>query len=455
MTLSIIEGMSAQAQTCCTGLGAGGPNAITIGFAFLLGAGPEELGLLAALPVLGSVLQYVAVLLAPRMRARKPLVAITATLGRVAYLPLGLLPFLVARETGLKIFLLGWFVTNALLSLSGNLWTSWMADLVPPGVRGRYFSRRTRATTVVSVLVPLGISYVLDRWFGGVPRGGPSPQAELQAKGFALAFGLAALFGIVSWLLLRKQHEVLPDPGKVPAFGARTLLAPFRDRAFWPLLAFLAAFGTANGLSNPWWQPFQLQELGLSYTYVNGWFVFLTGVTMVLSLPVWGRLADRFGNRPVMALGLLLAVTHPYYYIFGTPARWWLMFGDAASSGIAWAGYNMALFNLVLAIAPRERRELYIATYAVVFGVTQAVASEVSVFAVKHLPAAMPFVLGETLGPRQQIFLITATARLACLGFFLGAVFEPRRAKPVRSFVIAAQAYVKARLESLKLLGQD
>ncbi len=131
------------------------------------------------------------------------------------------------------------------------------------------------------------------------------------------------------------------------------------------------------------------------------------------------------------------------------------MFGDAASSGIAWAGYNMAIFNLVLAIAPRERRELYVATYAVVFGVTQAVASEASVWAVKHLPAAMPFVLGESLAPRQQIFLITAVARLACLGFFLGAVFEPRRAKPVRSFVIAAQAYVKSRLETLKLLGQD
>jgi MFS family permease len=456
MSLSIFEGMSAQAQTSCCGLGAGGPNAVTIGFAFLLGAKDPELGLLAALPVYGNLLQYVAAALGPRLAKRRPLVAITSTVARVAYLPMGLLPLLVARkDLVLATFLALWFVTNALISLSGNLWTTWMADLVPPRVRGRYFSIRTRATTIVAVVVPLALSKVLDLWFGGVPspdEGGGS-RFELQAQGFALAFGAAAIFGVVSGVLLLRQPELPRDTSAAPPLDAAFFLGPIRDRAFWPLLAFVAVFGAANGLANPFWIPFQLQDLGLGYRYVNGWFVALQGATMALSLPLWGRLSDRVGNRPVIALSLALGCTHPYYYVFATKARWWLMFGDAASSGIAWAGFNLALFNLVLALAPRASRELYVATQAVVIGTAQATASVLAGWLAARLPAALALV-GQSLCPRQQIFLVTAIARLACLGFFLGAVHEPR-SKPIRTFVIAAHGYVKARIETIKMIAQD
>lgn len=460
MLLSVFEGMSAQAQTCLSGLGGGAPNAITIGFAFLLGAKDPELGLLAALPVYGSVLQYVAAALGPRLEQRKPIVAIASTLARVAYLPIGLLPFLLGRDTALSIFLALWFVTNALMSLSGNLWTSWMADLVPPGVRGRYFSRRTRATTVVAVLVPLASSYVLAKWFGGVPRpedGAGSPIAELQAQGFALVLGAAAIFGVICGFLLFRQPE-LPRATTRPHVDARFFFQPFRDRAFWPLLAFSSVFGAANGLANPFWTPFQLQELHLGFEYVNGWFVLLLGAMTILSLPLWGRLSDRFGNRPVIAIAVALTCTHPYYYVFATPERWWLMFFDAGSSGVAWAGYNLAIFNLVLRLAPRDRRELYIATQAVTIGVLQATFSVFAGRFVNHLDPKLvlplPLIAPGGLDPRQQIFLVTAIARLACLGFFLGAVQEPK-SKPIRSVVIAAGNFFKARFEGVRLMPRD
>src|SRR5581483_6153058 len=120
LVLSVFEGMSAQAQTCCSGLGNGGPNAITIGFALLLGAKDPELGLLAALPVYGNLLQYAAAGLARRVGARRPIVTAGATLARVTYLGVGFLPFCLERALARKVFLAIWLVTNALLSLSGN-----------------------------------------------------------------------------------------------------------------------------------------------------------------------------------------------------------------------------------------------------------------------------------------------------------------------------------------------
>lgn len=452
LALSVFEGLSAQAQTCLTGNGNAGPNAITVGFAFLLGAKDPELGLLAALPVFGNLLQYVSAALSRRLTARKPIVTVAATLSRVTWLGIGLLPFFLDRALALQVFLALWFFTNGLISLSGNLWVSWMADLVPPRIRGRYFSRRTRATTFVLVVTPLTLSFVLSRWFGlrpGADLEDPAVRA-LQAQGFALAFGLSAVFGVICCFLLAKQPEPLREPLSTAEPG--WFLAPVRDRQFWPLLAFNAVFWAANGLASPFWTPFQLKQLQLPYEYVNGWFVIVQGTCMVLSLKLWGRVSDRFGNRPVIALSLMLISTHPWYYVFASAERSWLIFFDAASSGLAWAGYNLAIFNLVLALAPREKRELYWATQAVVIGVSQATCSVLAGRYVQSLPAHLPF-LGLELDRYQQIFLATAVARLACLGFFLGAVYEPRRA-PIRTFVVAMQGFVKARL-NIRFMTQD
>ncbi len=452
--LSIVEGMSAQAQTSFTGLNAGGPNAITTGFAFLLGAQDPALGLLAALPVLGNVGHYVGAALAPRLSARRTTVAWVSTLARIAWLPIAFIPFLVGenRNLGLTIFLALWALTNALMTFSGNLWISWMADLVPPRIRGRYFSRRTRWTSVVAMLAPITLSAILDHWFGGVPSRGV-PATDLQAKGFAIAFGAAAVFGGLCGLLLMASPEP-PNRRIAEPLNLSWVLRPFRDRQFVPLLAFVSVFWFANGLSSPFWTPFQLEKMQLSYSYVNGICILLQGAAMILTLPIWGRIADRVGSRPVAAIAIAIICTHPFYYVIASsPSRWWLMLVDSTSSGISWAGYNLAWFNLVLALAPRESRELYVATNAVVLGVMQGIASTASGWLVGSLPPQLDF-LGWTLAPYQQIFLVTGTARIACLGFFLAAVQEPR-SKPIRVVVAAAQAFVKSRVEAFMALPRD
>jgi MFS family permease len=342
------------------------------------------------------------------------------------------------------------------MAFSGNLWVSWMADLVPPRIRGRYFSIRTLGSQVVAVLAPLGVSYALDAWFGGVPRpeGGAPDLAALQTRGFALVFALGALAGLVSGVLLRMQPEPERPPAYVPPLTAGWFAEPFRDRRFVRFLAFVAAFWAVNGIATPFWTPFQLQELGLGYSYVNGWFVALQGTAMVLALPFWGRIADRFGNKPVTALALCLIFTHPLYYVLASsPSRWPLMLCDATSSGIAWAAYNLAVFNLVLKLSPHNRRELYYAAYVTIQGVSTATTSVLAGAGINYLAPRMPF-LGLSLDPRQQIFLATSAGRLGCLVLFLRAVEEPA-GQNVRAIVAAIQGYAKARLEAFKLLPRD
>src|SRR5436305_10702312 len=73
----IVEAMCTQAHASFTGLGAGAagaPNAITVGFAILLGAKDPALGLIAALPVYSNIFQFAAAALAPRLEGRRGLI---------------------------------------------------------------------------------------------------------------------------------------------------------------------------------------------------------------------------------------------------------------------------------------------------------------------------------------------------------------------------------------------
>ncbi|MEZ0227427.1 MAG: MFS transporter [Planctomycetota bacterium] len=439
----IVEAMCTQAHASFTGLGAGmagAPNAVTVGFAILLGAKDHALGLVAALPVAANFFQFLAAALAPRLAGRRGLIMLATLLARVSWLAIGWMPFLLRGHANLALtaFLVFWAISNAALAVGGNLWMSWMADLCPAKIRGRYFSRHAFYTMIVGILAPFLVSVLLDKGFGGVPQKAAdgTPLAFLQSFGFAVMFTIAAVFGMLAWAVLRAQ----PEPGRhaksaAPPLGLSWFVEPFRDVTFRPLIFFVVVFGATNGLANPFWASFQLEQLKLPYSYVSGIFVAVQGIVTALSLPFWGKVSDRYGNRAVVSMTLGLLFFSPIFYVLASgPAHWWLMCLDAAVQGVGWAGYNVAIFNLVLALTPERKRELYFAAYVTALGTAQAITSVLAGTCLSALPETA-VVAGLALHPRQQIFLFTAGARLFCLLFFLKALGPPQNAR-ARAFVV-------------------
>jgi MFS family permease len=148
-------------------------------------------------------------------------------------------------------------------------------------------------------------------------------------------------------------------------------------------------------------------------------------VSSFLALPLWGRICDRFGCKPIILLAVLGSSTHPFYYLVARSDMPWPVYCDAISSGIVWSGFNLATFNLVLAAAPRGAgREMYYAAYNGAGGLAMAIVSAFSGALVDRLPELT--ILGLHMIPRQVVFFSVIWLRLLAL-VLLARVVEPRR----------------------------
>lgn len=125
-----------------------------VGFAIALGAGNFAIGVLAAVPFCVQLLQIPAVLLVERLRSRRSISVLSTAFGRTFLLGAAAAPLLgpplsvIALIGSLTIY-------QAMAAIAGCAWNSWMRDLVPSSQYGRFFGRRTMATTALSITLGL------------------------------------------------------------------------------------------------------------------------------------------------------------------------------------------------------------------------------------------------------------------------------------------------------------
>jgi hypothetical protein len=125
-----------------------------VGFALALGAGNFAIGVLAAVPFAVQWLQIPAVLLVERWRVRRDICVISAALGRTFLLAAAATP-LIGGGVAVVTLVVALAIYQAMAAIAGCAWNSWMRDLVPSTQYGRFFGRRTAATTALSMVVAL------------------------------------------------------------------------------------------------------------------------------------------------------------------------------------------------------------------------------------------------------------------------------------------------------------
>jgi MFS family permease len=273
-----------------------------------------DIGAASSLPFACNFLQVFITPLVTRWARAKPTAIIAATLHTACWVWLGwMLPSLSPDDpvrTGR--FLLIWvFVASLFNAVLAVVWNGWMHDLVPARLRGRYFSQRNRFCQGSTLVFVLSVGAVLS-W------------GEYSARTFQLIIAAACLCRVASLFYFARM------PDRQPAAHVRhPPLLPLREQL-----------------------DFSGMQVGILAT--------LTALGGIVSLPVWGGLLDRYGNKACMAVALGLWQAQNFLWCIITPANSSILYGMWFWGGALSAGFILGQFTILLKLIPAEARSLAI-----------------------------------------------------------------------------------------------
>jgi len=256
----------------------------------------------------------------------------------------------------IPLFIVAYTLYSFCGSLGGPAWFSMLGDVVPEKIRGSYFSRRNRISSLINIsFTTLGAIWLFytKKW-------------ELIIPGFLAMFVLAAASRYVSAFYL-SRHEIGPlhlEKEYYFSFWQFIKKAPFNN--FGRFTIYVAMMTLAINIAGPFFAIYMWKELAFNpiwFTLVN----ISSGIFSLLFIPLWGRFADRWGNRELLKLGSLLVIPGSLLWVF-SPNPIYIALVPQLVMGIGWAAFSLAASNFIYDAVTPERRAICVAYYNVLNG---------------------------------------------------------------------------------------
>lgn len=311
--------------------------------AFLLAVGGAEVlaGLVSTVPMLaGAILQLTSPAGVRWVGSLRRWVVTCAVVQSLAFAPL-VVTAIVGRVPVALLFVVAAIYWGAGMA-TGPAWNTWIGTIVPSDVRARFFARRSRLCQMALLLGLLTGGLVLQT---GEARG-------VHLAAFTLLFAVAGVSRLVSAIFLARHSEPVRLP---PDYRVMPMAQVFRRGAgpHTRLLAYLLSVATAANLAAPFFTPYMLGPLGLTYVqYMT--LIAASFVAKIAMFPALGRLAQRFGADRLLWIGGIGIV--PLSGVWVLSHSFAFLLAMQLIAGCAWAAYELATFLLVFeTIHERER----------------------------------------------------------------------------------------------------
>ena len=224
MKYSIIEGIFA---TVFIALSTG---AFLIGYALMLGANEFVIGLIGAIPFVSQTMQILGTYLLKRYESPRRIAIVASILNRWVWIILIFLPLLnISSQAKLLIFLAVLLISSSSGNILANVWTTWIGEIVPKSVRGRYFGRRTAYTNIVNIIIFFVSAFILDHL-----------KRDNIKIGYFIITSICFLSGLITTFLFKNHPDVKikinPDSSLKDE-----ILKPLSDKDFRRFILFFCA----------------------------------------------------------------------------------------------------------------------------------------------------------------------------------------------------------------------
>ncbi|RYG41650.1 MFS transporter, partial [bacterium] len=387
--------------------------AFLVGFVQLLGGGDLWIGVLTAIPSLMGLLQIPGAIWGRSFSSFKRFVTPGGAAWRFLYIPIAFLPLLPwPNELRLTILALIVGLASFIINLVNPIYNDWLAEMVPGDSRGWFFARRNAIGVAVGGIVGILGAAILDGFRG----------RNAAPTGFFAVFVLGLICAVISFTFYLRMTD-LPRVNPVRQdlkTSLRAIGTPFGDRGFRRVLIYLVIGVFGQTMAGNLFIAFGRESLGLDFRVLQA-TAFFMAVGNVLAATFWGFLADKYGNKPVLAIAGCLVALNPIAWMICRPGadvfNAAILWSSHVYMGIAWAGMNLCQFNLILATAKPEDRANYLGagmtTIAVMGGIAPLAGATLMAILRNSLPPEMAY---------KAVFGLSIVGRFAGVVFLIPVV---------------------------------
>ncbi|MBX7144567.1 MAG: MFS transporter [Oligoflexia bacterium] len=408
-----------MAWACMVGLG----ESFISAFGIFLKASSLQLSLLSTLPqFFGAIFQMIGVWAQRFFRSRKHAISCAVVVNAAVWLPIaGLAALAPSNVSSVWMLLALLLVYYASTNFYNPFWSSLMGDLVPPEVRGRYFGRRNKL---------VGLSTFLAVFVGGQLLDFGKYLGEVR-YGFVVIFVGAFAARVASYIFLQSYDDPPHEVRHEHHFSFLQFLLRSPRSNFARFVFFVSIINGAVNISAPFFTLYMLRDLQFSYMH----FTVITAMntaTQFLTMQIWGRVSDQFGNKKILNLcGYGIALS-PVFWIFSSNTIYLLC--AQMYAGFVWAGFNLAAANFIYDAVTPPKRARCAAYQAMVNGTFVLLGSALGGFLVDRLPEQIS-VFGWSWAPSSPlffIFVLSGVVRLLTSVILLPLFKEVRQVDGIR-----------------------
>lgn len=390
------------------------------GLAKELGFGDLLYAVMLALPVLGGAIQLFASMVLEKTKKRKKIFLLSGFVHRIPWLFVAILPLIISDRSLLFYIIVFFLIISSIGGAFLNVsFMSWMGDLVPLEIRGRFFSQRSMLATIVSFISGLVIGKFLDTVPGVV--------------GFSIVFSVATIFGIIDIACFFKVYDPPMKEGFEFEENFREIFKKvITHPKFSRFLIFGIIWNFALNLAGPFFNLYMIKYLKMSFFDIALYAQLINNITIIFFVRIWGRIIDRFGNKPVLLISTSVVSFLPFLWCITNPNNWlFIVILIQILAGIFWPGIDLGYNNLALNLSPDENRSFYIAVLNLfVATIGNALAYILGGYIIENLSPLLNFYLKNifniSLVDYHYVFIFSAILRFISSRFFLTKIEEER-----------------------------
>ena len=402
--LVILEGASARTIFNLTS------GAFLVGLLKYMGAGDAFCGYVISIPVFAAIIQVLSPMILESLKYRKTMIIIGAMIHRILLSMLIFVPFL-PLPSGIKLFIAAivLFISNLAISFVNPAISNMYVSFVPQNIRGRYFGTRESYILIAATLITLVLGKILDVF----------NDMGNEGTGYIIVYCFIFLLTIInfSFFALMKEVPLLHTTERIKLSEIFTL--PLKNKKFIRYFIMLIIWNFAVQIASAYFGVYLKSDLSMSYTIITS-LSFINAVIYILSARIWGRFADRNGwsKTTMITIGILSICHFTWFFASeGSPAVLFILILSHITSGMAWSGINVALFNLQFDFTPDEKRTVYIGFSAAISGLIGYISAIFGAQLVGLFGEKPVMILGASYDIKQVLFLASAILLAFCAAY--------------------------------------